>query len=740
MADWKVTVPINLSLTTITAIQKGGGIEAALSELAISGLEGHTVVRDVARAVIDTVNGSAYRITSNSETTMPPATYSHSTSRTAKGYEAYDALSTPKDSIRSQRTLGQEDSVKKGGWSSPLYIHIAIRSTINKDEHFYVTPDTTIASLFDSYVARKTVSGSFSGLELEVRGKENVYLEESATIKQLSLENDDILIALESPVVPVTVTFKEAMLRTHIVESEEETMVKNLLLSFADDTGHDCESLIFVVNGERELTETDHTSTLRNCGIVNGDFITVRPWEPEPRWINILVEDRLGRQKELAIREDARTSTLRSQYDALTGYRPGYLNFSFKGISLMNEQQLHTLGTQAGTTPLAVAQGGGMNLGGTESKILTSIGGLTEMFFIRHTHVGTDDGSLDQTAVFHKPNMSLKTTVEIVVDGHPTKCTVEVPLAALSLNGDPSHVTALDVADFAATTTAEVTKAVRRQASDFGVENPAINALDANVEECDSLGTGTGYDDAIRKEGHLNFSQGSSAAPSPEHDVNKDWFRNARTKKFVEAQTALGLGTASSTLQPLQDGTCEYRSSSDLVQPTSNRSYNRQGDCTACDEGYCWDHPPRCVDSQELLKNTNCGRSSIPLYDNVAQPSPSDWGRDDRISQSGGDWENGLGFTPPSEIQAESNVQPASDIEEGTDAQNIKVYVTNGLFKERCYKIKSTRALTGLFEDVSADFGTLLCGIMHLREGIVIKPNGTAEENSLIDGDHLFAS
>ncbi|KAI7080704.1 hypothetical protein KC327_g29 [Hortaea werneckii] len=396
------------------------------------------------------------------------------------------------------------------------------------------------------------------------------------------------------------------------------------------------------------------------------------------------------------------------------------------------------------------------------------------MFFIRHTHVGTDDGSLgaatlvfqvgpvnilhstngkarllilrrelsttskpltsttDQTAVFHKPNMSLKTTVEIVVDGHPTKCTVEVPLAALSLNGDPSHVTALDVADFAATTTAEVTKAVRRQASDFGVENPAINALDANVEECDSLGTGTGYDDAIRKEGHLNFSQGSSAAPSPEHDVNKDWFRNARTKKFVEAQTALGLGTASSTLQPLQDGTCEYRSSSDLVQPTSNRSYNRQGDCTACDEGYCWDHPPRCVDSQELLKNTNCGRSSIPLYDNVAQPSPSDWGRDDRISQSGGDWENGLGFTPPSEIQAESNVQPASDIEEGTDAQNIKVYVTNGLFKERCYKIKSTRALTGLFEDVSADFGTLLCGIMHLREGIVIKPNGTAEEVSLV--------
>ncbi|KAI6856690.1 hypothetical protein KC338_g8340 [Hortaea werneckii] len=375
MADWKVTVPINLPLTTITAIQDGEGIEAALSELAISGLEGHTVVRDVARTIIDAVNDSAYRITSNNKTTMPPATYTHPTSRTAKGYEAYDSLSTPRGSLCSQRTLGQEDSVKKGGWSPPLYIHIVIRSTINKDEHFYVTPDTTIASLFDSFVARTTVSGRFSGLELEVWGERNVYIEESATIKQLSLENHDILVALESPVVPVTVTFKDAMLRTHIVESEEETMVKTLLLSYADGTGHDCESLIFVVNGERELTETDHTSTLRNCGIVNGDLITVRPWEQEPRWINILVEDCLGRQKQLAIREDARTSTLRSQYDALTGYEAGYLNFSFKGISLMNEQQLHTLGTQAGTTPLAVAQGGGMNRGGTESKIFTSIGG-----------------------------------------------------------------------------------------------------------------------------------------------------------------------------------------------------------------------------------------------------------------------------------------------------------------------------------------------------------------------------
>lgn len=185
MADWKVTVPINLPLTTITAIQDGEGIEAALSELAISGLEGHTVVRDVARTIIDAVNDSAYRITSNSKTTMPPATYTHPTSRTAKGYEAYDSLSTPRGSLCSQRTLGQEDSVKKGGWSPPLYIHIVIRSTINKDEHFHVTPDTTIASLFDSFVARTTVSGRFSGLELEVWGERNVYLEESATIKQV---------------------------------------------------------------------------------------------------------------------------------------------------------------------------------------------------------------------------------------------------------------------------------------------------------------------------------------------------------------------------------------------------------------------------------------------------------------------------------------------------------------------------------------------------------------------------
>lgn len=185
MADWKMTVPINLPLDTIMAIHNGEGIEAALSELADSGLEGHAVVRDVARAIIDTVKGSAYRITSNDKSTTPPATYSYPTSRTAKGYEAYNSLSAPKGSICSQQTHATEDGVENGGWFSPLHIHIIIRSTVNKDEHFYVTPDTTIASLFDSYVARTTVSGSFSGLELEVWGKRNVYLEESATIKQV---------------------------------------------------------------------------------------------------------------------------------------------------------------------------------------------------------------------------------------------------------------------------------------------------------------------------------------------------------------------------------------------------------------------------------------------------------------------------------------------------------------------------------------------------------------------------
>ncbi|KAI7218675.1 hypothetical protein KC333_g3450 [Hortaea werneckii] len=344
MADWKVTVPINLPLNTITAIQDGEGIEAALSELADSGLEGHAVVRDVARAIIDTVNGSAYRITSDNKSTTLPATYSHPTSRTPKGYKAYDSLSTPKGSFRSQQTLVQEDSVKKGGWSSPLYFHIIIRSTINKDEHFYVMPDTTVASLFDSYVARTTVSGRFSGLELEVWGKRNVYLEESATIKQLSLENDDILIALESPGEPVTVTFKDDMLRTQVAESNDLALVEDLLCSYADGKGPDFENLIFGVNGERELGQADYSSTLRDCGIKNGDLITVRPREEEPRYINIFVKDVAGEQRRLTIREDARTSTLRTQYKALTGFNPEAIHFYFGGLNLKDGQQLRTRG------------------------------------------------------------------------------------------------------------------------------------------------------------------------------------------------------------------------------------------------------------------------------------------------------------------------------------------------------------------------------------------------------------
>ncbi|KAI7218660.1 hypothetical protein KC333_g3449 [Hortaea werneckii] len=338
--------------------------------------------------------------------------------------------------------------------------------------------------------------------------------------------------------------------------------------------------------------------------------------------------------------------------------------------------------------------------------------------------------------------MSLKTTVEIVADGHSTKCTVEVPLAALSLDDEPSHVTTLKIADFAATTTAQVAKAVRRQDSDLGVETPDTGAIDANVKDFDSWETNTLDEEPTQKEGHLNFSQGSSTAPSPGDDGNEAWFRNALTEKFVEKQTALGLRTTSSTLQPLQDGTYEWslRPFCDPDQPTSDDSPHRQNYCKNCDTGYCWDHHPRYGGSEELLGDKSDGKSSSLPHDNTAQPSPSDWGRDDRISQSGGDWANGLGFNAPSDSPAPSNAQLALDNEETTDAQIIKVYVTHGIFRERCYKIKSTCALTGLFEDVSSDFGTLLYGIMHLRKGFAIRPNGTAEENCLIDGDRLFAS
>lgn len=82
------------------------------------------------------------------------------------------------------------------------------------------------------------------------------------TILQAGLKNDAILVAVGHLGKPVTVTFKDAMLCTHIVESDDETMIKTLLLSYADDTGHDLENLVFVVNGKRELRETDYGLTL----------------------------------------------------------------------------------------------------------------------------------------------------------------------------------------------------------------------------------------------------------------------------------------------------------------------------------------------------------------------------------------------------------------------------------------------------------------------------------------------
>lgn len=189
MADWKVTVPINLPLNTITAIQNGGGIEAALSELAASGLEGHVVVHDVARAIIDTVNGSEYRITSNSETTTPPATYAHSTSRTAKGYEAFDSLSMSKDSICSERIPSQEGIIEEDGWCPAGKINILISNTINKQLYcFPIGHDATVGSLFDLFMDAESVSGSFSGLRVG-SNVDKECLDLSDTIKQVSMHN-----------------------------------------------------------------------------------------------------------------------------------------------------------------------------------------------------------------------------------------------------------------------------------------------------------------------------------------------------------------------------------------------------------------------------------------------------------------------------------------------------------------------------------------------------------------------
>ncbi|KAI7188315.1 hypothetical protein KC316_g6295 [Hortaea werneckii] len=349
MADWKVTVPINLPLNTILAIHHGEGIEAALSEVADLGLEGHAVVHDVSRAIIDAVNGSAYRITSNNKSTTLPATYSHPTSRTAKEYEANDSLSTPKGSICSHQTHATEDGIDNDGWSSPLYIYIVIRSTINKDQRFHVPPDTTLASLLDFYKDRPTVSGHFSELRSKDWSVNTVGLNMSDTIKQAGLKSGAVLVAAEYSGEPVAVTFKDAMLHTQLAETKDLTSVESLLLSYAEDAGHDHESLAFVVNGERELQKADYNLSLRDCDIKDGDLITVRPREKKLQYINIFVKDALGNRRSLTVREDAQTATLRSQYEAMTGSEPGKLRFSFEGFSLKDGQLLETEGIGEGS-------------------------------------------------------------------------------------------------------------------------------------------------------------------------------------------------------------------------------------------------------------------------------------------------------------------------------------------------------------------------------------------------------
>ncbi|GAB1731220.1 hypothetical protein NU195Hw_g8190t1 [Hortaea werneckii] len=331
--------------------------------------------------------------------------------------------------------------------------------------------------------------------------------------------------------------------------------------------------------------------------------------------------------------------------------------------------------------------------------------------------------------------MSLKTTVEIVADGRSTKCTVEVPLAAFSSDGDSCSVTNARMSDFVATTTAEVAKAVSRQDSDLDLENPATCAIDANVKEYDSWGTDTGNEDTIQKEDHLNFSQGSSAAPSPEHDVNKGWFRNARTEKFVEAQTAIGLDAASSTLRPLQDGINErgFRSTGDLDRPTSNNFLDRQEYCRDCAKLDCWYHPQRLVGSQEPLGDTNCGKSSTPLYDNVARPTPSDWGRDDRISQSGGDWENGLGFIPSTDAQAGSSVEETFVGAEAPGAQRINVRVLDaqdGPANVKHYTMNLDCELSALLREVAWDFCRSPRSMKLSYRGQMVQPTDTPKKVS----------
>ncbi|KAI7636505.1 hypothetical protein KC343_g1253 [Hortaea werneckii] len=350
MADWNLTVPINLPLNTITAIQNGEGIEAVLSELSDSELEGHAIVRDVARAVIDTVNGSAYRITSNSETTMPPATYTHSTSRPARGYEAYDSLSMSKASVCSERIPSQEGIIEEDGWMPPGKINILISNTINKKLYcFPIGHDATVGSLFDLFMDAESVSGSPSGLRVG-SNVDKECLDLSDTIKQAGLRHCDVLTAVEYPEDRVVVTFKDAMLRTQTAESNVLALVETLLSSYVDETDYDIESLIFVLNGEWEFREADYALTLRDCGIKNGDLIAVRPRGEEPKYINIIVQDPLGHQYGLKIREDAQTSTLRSQYEIQIGPAPPGLRFRFEGLSLKDGLELRRIGIGEGSS------------------------------------------------------------------------------------------------------------------------------------------------------------------------------------------------------------------------------------------------------------------------------------------------------------------------------------------------------------------------------------------------------
>lgn len=74
-------------------------------------------------------------------------------------------------------------------------------------------------------------------------------------------------------------------------------------------------------------------------------MITVRPRGEEPKYINIIVQDPVGHQRRLKIREDAQTSTLSSQYETQIGPAPLGLRFRFEGLALKDGLQLRTVCT-----------------------------------------------------------------------------------------------------------------------------------------------------------------------------------------------------------------------------------------------------------------------------------------------------------------------------------------------------------------------------------------------------------